>query len=213
MEVDKGCLSYLTNHSFIRNEAIESFVEENNFSIELEKFIVYCVGNIDGERIVHAIRIKGRSSSPGVTSYLIEWFNVACYPIDSFDCNSLDSVTFWVHSGVALRKNFFLFEDRMCLVKSSFIFDQKRNSYYRLFFLTDFMKINMLSNYNCPIYSSSNKISFSNKRPKKEKDDVSDTKLIKLKKSLRKVMKSCNSFGYIEKTYPRLFKELISVIN
>lgn len=213
MEIRFECLRYLTNHNFIRNSAVENFVLENNFAIEIAKHIIYCVGIIDGQRIVHVIKIIGQNNAPGVTSYLIEWFNVACTPLDEFDLSTIDSVTFWVHSGVALRKNFFLYEDRMSLLKSSFIYDSKRNSYYRLVNLSEYIVPNVHLNIQCPIYSSVSKISFPVKRTKKLATVIVDKRLSQLQKSVRKTMKSCNSFRYLEKNYPRLFEEMSKIIN
>lgn len=213
MEININCLRYLSNHSFIRNENVEDFVIENNQEIIVSRFLIYCVGIINSERYVHVIKIIGQTSTPGVTSYLIEWFNTACRPLNEFHSSLIESVQFWVHSGVALRKNFFLFEDRMSLLKSSFIFDNKRKQYYRMSNLLPYLQANYIDNTNYPIYSSPTKISFASKKSKKVKSASIDQKNLVLKKNLKKVIKSCNSFGYIENHHPRLFEEISKIIN
>jgi len=213
MEINFECVHYLTNHNFIRNTSIEAFVLENNFSIEISNHVVYCVGIVDEKRIVHVIKFLGQNNSPGVTSYFIQWYNIACYPLSELGNYEIQNVSFWVHSGVALRKNFFLFQDRMSLVKSSFIYDEKRKNYYRLANLMTYLKPQYLENISSPIYSSPIKISYPMKKNKKQSILSVDKKLVALQKSLKKTLKNCNSFQYVEKTYPRLFHEINNVIN
>lgn len=215
MEVNIVCLDYLMQHSFIRNVCFEDFVERHNFQIKLSDFICYCVGIIDNQRIVHAIRILGQSPPPGVTSYFIQWFNTATYTWDEIMNNEIEfeSTSFWVHSGVALRKNFFLFDDRMSLMKSTFIYDKHTHSYYRLACLLPFLQFDYTPSDKYPIYSSPIKIYYTIKRPKKLNKAVPNKKRSNLQKALKKVVKIHNSFHYLEKEHKRLFEEINNIIN
>jgi len=214
MDIEFDCIRYLTNHAFIRNASYENFVQDNNFFIDLPAFICYCVGIIDGERVVHTVRFIGQSQSPGVTSYFIEWFNSACFTVQELQVKvePFESLFFWIHSGVALRKNFFLFEDRMSLLKSSFIYDKKRSCFYRLIHLLPFLQPRYMDNQRFPIYSSPTKVSFNMKRIKKIEYIKTNNKLGELQKNLKKVIKNHNSFRYIEIEYPRLFEEINNII-
>lgn len=215
MEVDVDCIEYLTQHSFIRNVCFENFVERSNFQIKLSHQICYCVGIINNQRIVHTIRIIGQSPPPGVTSYFVEWFNSATYTLNELIDKEVqfDSVNFWVHSGVALRKNFFLFDDRMSLMKSTFIFDRQSHCYYRLACLLPFLQFEYMPSDKYPIYSSPVKIYFTVKRVKKATKSIPNKKRINLQKALRKVVKIHNSFHYLEKEHKRLFEEINNIIN
>jgi hypothetical protein len=216
MEIDIPSIFFLTNHTFIRNPSVDSFVAENNMDIFLSQFVVYSVGLIDSERIVHALRFLKQCQSPGVTSYLIEWYNVATFSKNELlyqPPNKFDSVTFWVHSGVALRKNFFLFQDRMSLYKSTFLYDKKREQYFRLVHLLPFLKLEQEVSICYPMYSDVNKIFLNNHRKKKNKKIQPDYNQLSLKKNLQKILKVNNSFSYIQKRHPRLFEEIIKITN
>lgn len=215
MNFEIECVEYLTNHSFIRNYSIESFVKENNFSIVLSNYIVFSVGLISQKRIVHAIKFLAQCQSPGVTSYYIEWFNNACFSNDELfhSLNQLESVKFWVHSGVALRKNFFLFEDRMSLFKSTFLFDTKKRCYYRLIHLQPYFHLDSIASICSPMYSAADKILHSGQRKKKSQRPTKNFRLSILQKNLRKVIKHCNTFNYLEESHPRLFEEVTKIIN
>lgn len=220
--IDFKHIEYLTKNSFLRNVFCSEFIQENNFRVNLSQYFCYCVGIIQGERIVNVVKILHQHRSPGVTSFLIQWYNVSCFKLDELAkmnlIEDLESVTFWVHSGVALRKNFFIYDDRMSLLKSTFIFDEKRNQYYRLHHLQPYTFNEQLHPLNSPIYSSVNKTTFAARRTNiREKYDENksneDLPIKALKKTLRGVLKEHNSFSYIETKYPRLFKEISIVIN
>lgn len=215
MSVNIECVEYLIKHSFIRNVCYEDFVERHNFQIHLSDITCYCVGIIDNQRIVHAIRIIGQSPPPGVTSYFVQWFNNATYTLSELAKvdEEFESTFFWVHSGVALRKNFFLFDDRMSLMKSTFIYDKQSNSYYRLACLLPFLHFDYMPSDKFPIYSSPVKIYFTVKRAKKSLKNIPNKKRANLQKALKKVVKIHNSFHYLEKEHKRLFEEIQNIIN
>lgn len=215
MNIDFACISYLSNQSFLRNPSVDAFVSENNFVIQLEKYIVYCVGLIENKRIVHAMRFIKQYKSPGVTSYYIEWFNVAKYTYTEllYQTPNIESTKFWVHSGVALRKNFFQFQDRMSLYKSTFLYDYKRGQYYRIIHLLPWINLDIASTVTKPMYSEVNKIFLHNHRKKKQKVPDINYNLISLKKHCQKLIANHNSFHYLEKSHPRLFEELNKIIN
>jgi hypothetical protein len=208
-------IEYLSNHSFIRNYSIENFVRENNFQIELSNYTLYSVGIIQNIRIVHMIKILGQCPSAGVTSYYIEWFNVASFSVDEliYKSEEIQSCSFWVHSGVALRKNFFLFEDRMSLFKSTFLFDPRSKCHFRLAILQPYLKINSTLNIHSPMFSSPCKIFLSGHRKNKATRPIKNYKLHSLQKNLKKVLKLNNTFSYLEQSHPRLFEEITKIIN
>jgi hypothetical protein len=223
-EINKQCIEYLSKNSFVRNYSCNEFVFEKNFEIHLHNLYCYCVGIVDKQRIVHVIKILNQKCSPGVTSYYIEWYDIACYTLEEiFEMDlelSIKSIKFWVHSGVALRKNFFLYEDRMSLLKSTFIYDRKRNLYYRLNNLLPYINQNksMTLNKNVPIFSSLQKVTYITKKTKdlnkkNNKQSNEDIQLISLQKTLKKLTSNFNSFGYLERNHLRLFKEINIIIN
>jgi|694.fasta_scaffold24604_3 hypothetical protein len=215
MNFDFQCVSYLSNQSFLRNPSVEAFVIENNMVIDIQKYVVYSVGIINNLRIVHALRFIKQYQSPGVTSYYIEWFNIASYPCSSFiyEHPPIETVKFWVHSGVALRKNFFLYQDRMNLYKSTFLYDIKRGQYYRMIYLLPYLKLDFVTHIERPMYSEVDKIFLHNHRKKKQKAASLNYNLISLRKQCLRVIHCHNSFGYLEKSHPRLFEELTKIIN
>lgn len=208
-------IEFLSNHSFIRNYSIENFVRENQFQIDISAYFLYSVGIIKNIRIVQTMKILGQCPSPGVTSYYIEWFNTASYNVEElvYKSQEIESCSFWVHSGVALRKNFFLFEDRMSLFKSTFLFDPRSKCHYRLAILQPYLKINSTLNIQSPMFSSPSKIFLSGHRKNKVARTMKNFKLHSLQKNLKKVLKQNNTFSYLEQSHPRLFEEITKIIN
>lgn len=214
MSIQTESLQYLSSHHFIRNSNFENFIHRNNGMITADKHIFYCVGLIRNIRIVHAVRLLAVSESPGITAYYIEWFNTACTPIQEINKDTMfESIRFWVHSGVALRKNFFLFEDRMSLLKSSFIFDPLENKYHRLLYLLPYIHFNTVCTDRIPIYNSLDKVYFRRKKAYDQEEKKEDRKKVLLKKSLRKLVKSHNQFNFLQREYVKLFEEIERVIN
>ena len=85
--------------------------------------------------------------------------------------------------------------------------------YYRLINLSNYLRPTFVDNMNTPVYSSVSKYSFPVKKIKKVIAESKDRKLAHLQKCLKKVMKNCNSFEYIEKNHVRLFEEINKTIN
>ena len=111
MQPIRECITFLATHQFIRNFSVESMIENNNDHFLKNNLIWYCVGTIENKRYVHCIQFLKKTPRPGITSYLIRWYNTAPFsnlPLDSIP-QRFDYTEFWFHSGVALRKNFFIF--------------------------------------------------------------------------------------------------------
>jgi hypothetical protein len=213
MNPDNERIQYLVNTSFLRNFPIDDFLKNNHYEIDLTLFICYCVGIINGKRYVHPIQMLSKTPSPGITSYEIKWWNAAstCRDTTLPNENEYDSFSFWSHSGVALRKHFFLFEDRMSLIRSTFIYDSITDRYYRLCSLLHYLYIPIVSPTGKSIFTSLTKNysyqkvakSKSNETNRKQKEDV--------RKYLKKFVKQFNHYNFLDKEYPRLFEEIIKI--
>jgi hypothetical protein len=208
-----SCIHFLANHSFIRNYNASHLFDTNVWK-DTDIFIWYCVGIIYRKRYVHCIRFLKKSPKPGITSYLIEWFNTA--PYSQLDQNEIplhfDSVQFWVHSGVALRKNLFLFQDRMSLIRSTFYFDECTKLFYRMSVLLQYLNISEEIPRQVRIFTSFNKYYYFQKRNKKRKFDENEKKRTDFLKALRKFIENHNHRHFIETNYIKLFEESQSIL-
>lgn len=210
---DPFCLSYLANHHFIRNYPLTHFLQASSRVSFFEK-IWYCIGIIDGERYVHAVRFINKTPKPGITSYYIEWFNTACYSrlsINEMPIN-FDSIHFWVHSGVALRKNFFLFEDRMSLIRSCFYYEPTTCLFYRMSSLIPYLDIPDAIPTNIKIYTSVFRFYSFQKRVKKRNYDDMSKKKSDFVRSLKKFVENHNHRHFFQLTYPKLFEQAQFII-
>lgn len=208
------CISYLRTHQFIRNFSANHLYDVRKWQ-DMSVHVWYCVGIIQGERYVHCIRFLKKSPKPGITSYCIEWFNTA--PFSHLSRHEMpthfESVRFWVHSGVALRKNFFLFEDRMSLIRSTFFYDEETKLYYRMSALLHYLEIPDEIPRQIQIYTSSNKCYCFQKRIKKRKFDEESKKKNHFVLSLKKFVENHNHRRYMELHYPKLFEEAQFIIS
>jgi len=193
---------------------VEELLPNENQNILDNNLIWYCVGIINHKRYVHCIRFLNRTPKPGITSYFIQWFNTAPFSHLHLDeiPDYFESTCFWVHSGVALRKNFFLFEDRMSLLRSTFYYDIKKQTFYRMAFLLPYLEIPEEIPTNKIIFTSSLKSYIYVKRVKKTSYNAKERQKSEFCKSLRKFFHSHNCQGYIEKSYPKLFQEVVKII-
>lgn len=203
-----ACIHYLANHHFIRNFSAAHLYDIQKWK-DVNFIIWYCVGVIEGKRYVHCIRFLKKSPKPGITSYFIEWYHTSVYS----QCKKheipshFESIRFWVHSGVALRKNFFLFEDRMSLIRSTFFFDEETKLFYRMSVLLPYLQIPEEIPKQVHIYTTLNKYYCFQKRTKKRKYDDEFKKRNELVKSLKKLIENHNHHHFIECNYPKLFEE------
>ena len=208
-------IQYLTKTNFIRNYPIDDLLRNNHYEIKLTDFICYCVGIMGGKRFVHAIKILSKTPSPGITSYEVSWWDTASYCLNDElpDEVSYESVCFWVHSGVSLRKHFFLFDDRMSLIRSSFIYDEVTDHYYRLCSLLPYVYIPIVTPTGKTIYTAPSKTYLYQKVIKKGSNELQKRRNDDVKKYLKKFVKQFNHFDFLEKDYPRLFEEVIKIVD
>lgn len=200
-------LHFLRSHTFLRNFPIDSFCSDFNYQIPINNFICYNVGLINGNKYVQSFQILSMFTT-GINSYFIRWWNTAFYEDDP-DCLS-SSCEFWIHSGISLRKNFFLFEDRFSLFRSSFLYDPKQGLFFRLFSIEKFFQSNEKIP-NSKIFSSPCKYFMYKKRPLRGKSKRNLPKK-ELGKYLNLILKDCNYQNSLEKTYPALFLEIGKVL-
>lgn len=213
MTPDNERIRYLVNTSFLRNFSIDELLKNNRYEINLTSFICYCVGIIDGKRYVHPIKIISKTPSPGITSYQIIWWNAAIFCRDNMlpDEETYERISFWSHSGVALRKHFFLFEDRMSLIRSTFIYDSITDHYYRLCSLLHYLVIPITMPTGQVIYTSLTKSYCYQKVIKKRDNELKKKQNEDVKKYLKKFVKQFNHYNFLDKEYPRLFEEVIKI--
>lgn len=197
------CIEYLKSHHFLRNYDVDPFLRRFNYQINLREHICYCVGIIDNVRIVQSICIKNKTPLTGITSYYIEWFHCQ---------NNQESIHFWVHSGVALRKHFFLFQDRMSFIRGTFVYDEEFKKYYRLSMLMPFAFISeMTPPFEFIFATPIKKYHF---KKKKNLQPVTANKTKKMLKSqLQRIVRIYNVNNYLEKECPILFHEMKNFIS
>lgn len=200
MQPDVECLKFLQSTNIMRNYDCQHFLQANNNEINIEKYMCYAIGNIEGKRIVHSFRILARSSGTKNKCYKIEWFNTAMSPTWHFN-QYFDSVSFWVHSALVLRKVFFLYEDRMSLYRSTFIYDENSGTFFRLCSILQYLIIPSLCIYNCQIYTSPNEYFYCHIRAKENNKTIKKTpQLLELQKQLKRII-SKNQNNYYLKTH------------
>lgn len=211
MEPDLDCILYLTRNSFLRNFSFERFLERHHNEIPLQNFICYTTGIADGKRVVNAFRILFQSTTSKIRSYFIEWWNTAAYDV-YFPHMKFTSIQFWVHSGMTLRKNFFLYDDRMSLFRSTFIHDVRSGNYYRLSSLNHFLQIPEKSNFREQIFSQPGKFYYFQKIRKTALKESRLPVEKEIKRLLEKITHKKNLAMYLKKSSPRLFEEIHSFI-
>jgi hypothetical protein len=210
---DPFCLSYLANHHFIRNYPLTPFTQSSSLFSFFDK-VWYCIGIIEGERYIHAVRFLNKTPKPGITSYYIEWFNTSPFSRLSIDemPSHFESVHFWVHSGVALRKNFFLFEDRMSLIRSCFYYDEGTRLFYRMSSLISYLDIPDAIPTNLKIYTTVLRFYCFQKRIKKRNYDDLSKKKSDFVRCLKKFVECHNQRHFFQLTYPKLFEQAQFII-
>lgn len=212
MVPDYFCIQFLQQNSFIRNISIDRLLDKHNNVIPLHNYICYTVGIVDSKRVVNAFQFLFESSNTKIKSYYIRWWNTAAFETISFR-TEYESIDFWVHSGMTLRKNFFLYEDRMSLLRSTFIYDPSSSYYFRLINLIDYILIPPKSNYQQQIYTSPSKFSYNykhNSTKSKENTSIEEKQIAKI---LKKLIQSRNLKMHLEKVSPSLFHEINRYIN
>lgn len=202
------CIHFLRTNVFIRNPSIDSFCARYNYQIPISNFICYNVGFINGEKHVQSFRILSNLST-GINSFYIQWWNTV-FVFQEEDIPN-ESVQFWVHSGISLRKNFFLFEDRFSLFRSSFIFDEKNKIFFRLFLIEKFFHYEK-NNIPTLIYTTPSKWFLFRPRKSNGIRKRNNHKQKELIKYLKLILRECNFQNCLETLHPSLFKEIKKIL-
>lgn len=208
---DPLCIQYLQANAFIRNIPFDRLLDRHRNIIPLNSFICYTVGIADSKRIVNAFQFLFESSNTKIKSYYIRWWNTASFSNVDFK-SEFDSIDFWVHSGMTLRKNFFLYDDRMSLFRSTFIFDPNANYYYRLINLVDYIDIPTKSNFQQQIFTSPQKYNFNFKHNKIKNKKSGESETRQITKAFTKITNSRNLKSYLEKVSPSLLQEITTFL-
>lgn len=208
---DPFCILYLQQNAFIRNISFEALLDRHNNQIPLETYMCYTVGLVDSKRVVNAFQFLYQSTNTKIKSYYIRWWNTAAHPAIHFQ-TEFESIEFWVHSGMTLRKNFFLYDDRMSLFRSTFIYDPSVSYYFRLININDYISIPLKSNYQQQIFTSPTKFNYNFKHSQTQIKIAHEIERKQIVKILGKIVGTRNLKRHIEKVSPSLFSEINSFI-
>jgi len=212
---EEECIQHLENQKYIRNDLPSHILRDHGYRFPLHQFCCYCVGIIDGEKVVECIQILFKSNTEKLSQFCLRWF----HPI-----KRNKSVIFWVNSGASLKKNFFLFTDKLNFFRSTFLYYPEMDTYFRLSSLLDYIYLpKWESKRNHPIYQTPLKFSmydppsFFKKRNSISSKQTNSTGGKKLKrehhfrKSLIKL--SSNDFDhFLHRKYPEVFHEIDRLI-
>jgi len=197
-------IHFLTNQSYCKNPNQCFILNDFGFKIPLKEFIVYCVGIINGERVVHCIRILKKKTSDKIGTIQIQWFD------PSHKTN--EYTLFWVNSNVYLKKFFFQFEDKLNFFKSSFIYYARLDQYIRLSSLLNYIYLDEENPIGIIIYKSptiyyhhKNKIIFPS-------DKLNMKRNKEIKKSLILFKKKYTIDKYFRQNFPNLFYEIDHIL-
>ena len=204
MRPSQECIDFLTNHQYLKNPPVAPLLEPNNYQINLDQYICYCVGVIQCERIVHCIRIKKKTPTEKITSLNIEWFNP--------NSPQTTKVKFWVNSGVCLKRLFFLFEDQLNFFRSTFIYSDITKKYYRLANIMNFLHLPETNPVGEKIYNSPTKSFLYKKMISSSPEKINEKRKKEVKKSLFNVLKRHNVDGFLEKNFQDVFREIEKLI-
>lgn len=210
-------IDYLTQTQFIRNIPLDDLLSRmKNNMIPLAEYLCYSVVIVDGHRLVNILRFLKQTPPNGVLSFYIQWYMVKNYLSDEYlqDAQNIEfeDISFWVHSGVALRKKFFYAEDRMSFLRSTFMYDHESDSLYRLSCIWPWVSLQIEIPFGCAIFNQPGISYRYTKKTNKINPHKNDRKENELKKHCKRLLKSHNYYSYLEKKYPILYKELIRII-
>lgn len=201
-----SCIERLEYANSVRNPPDHIFQTNYPNFPSISNFICYIVGQVKGTRIAHSIRILQKlPTDDTLTTFHLQWFNY----FDEKD----EPIQFWVHSGVTLRKFFFMHEDKLSFLRASFIYDEKSNQFFRLSNIFQYLYVEETNPKNSPIYRSPSKyyiyvrtkfISMEEKTKKRKKEFIS---------SLKKTIRKHNGDNFVEMYFPKLFQEYNSLIS
>lgn len=201
---EQECIDYLTSHTYLKNFSPHNILEDHNYKLPISNFICYCVGIIDGERVVQCIRILEKIPSEKITTMKIQWY--------MWKNHMWESVCFWVNSGVCLKKQFFLFQDKLNFFRSTYIYYPEMQIYHRLSYFLDYLDIKEVNPCGETIYNSTSKMHLYKHVIVKTPQKVFEKRKKEIKKGLTIFMKK-NVDHYLQTHYPNLFHEIKSVLD
>lgn len=207
MNPNKNHIDLLLKQHFIRNNGNEFILRRYNFCIPLHEIICYNVGFLNGKKHIQTFCIL-EGYTTGISSFKIRWWNTI---FSDEETPITDFVEFWVHSGISLRKNFFLFEDRFSLFRSSFFFCEQENVFVRLSSIEKYLFFPEIIPYQ-KIFSSPTKIFYSHNLTFRKKTKRNKQKS-PLKGYLKKILVDCNYQNTLEKKFPSFLVELHKILN
>jgi hypothetical protein len=206
VEPDDECIEFLTTHSYLKNFPPHNLLEDHKYKLPLSHFICYCVGIIDQRRVVQCIRILQKIPSDKITTMKVEWYG------RKNNDGTWEKTQFWVNSGVCLKKQFFLFQDKLNFFRSTYIYYPEMQKYYRLssfFYYMDVKECNPLGEqiYNSPMKSHTFKNAVV-----KCCEKIEERRKREIKKGLMTIMRR-NIDNYLENQYPNLFREIVNILD
>jgi hypothetical protein len=196
----RECIRFLTNHQYLKNPPLSSFLESCNYNIQLDNYICYCVGVIDYQRIINCIRITKKTPTEKITTMHIEWFN----PQSPYS----EKIEFWVNSGVCLKRLFFLYEDQLNFFRSTFIYSETTNQYYRLANLLNFIQLPEINPTGEKIYNSPMKKYIYKKMITSNPEKINEKRKKEVRKSFMNILKRHNMDGFVEKNFKSMYVEI-----
>lgn len=217
MDPDNQIINKLINSNSLKNFCSFNFLERHNFKINLNDFICYTIGNSNGRKYVNCFKFLGQNCTYKLKNYYIKWWNTGTF--ETIDNDTIfESIEFWIHSGMTLRKNFFNYDDRMSLFRTTFIYDSLNQTFFRLSYINCYLFIPELDNFKSIIFSKPQKYYINDKNKLKNKKIISHHKpknlqLIEIQKKLRVII-SNKSYRYLLKSqHNKLFDEIQNFIN
>lgn len=201
----------------IKNQCPYDFLQRHNLRINLVDFVCYTIGNYQGEKYINCFKFLGESCCYKLRNYYIRWWNNATF--ESINNNTIfSSVDFWVHSGMTLRKNFFNYDDRMSLYRTTFIYDENSDSFFRLSYISSYLVIPSIDLNQTKVYKSIDKYNYIEKRKKNKRQDIlsqniKNPQILEIQKKLSKIINNKIYKFIIKKQNTKLFEEITNFIN
>lgn len=207
MEPSVLLINLLLSKNYVKNLSTYNFLERNNYKIEINNYICYCVGIANNKKQIHCFQILGANSNNKLRNLKIKWWNI------SYLKPQFDYVEFWVYSNLSLKKNFFLYEDRMSLFRSTFIYDEVSESFFRLSSLSSYLHFPEMFEVNDFIFISPDENYFSKNKNICNKQEQKNPIFNEIEKKLTKLIENQIYKNYIKKNHKKLFDELNMFIN
>lgn len=214
---DVDCIHFLINNSYHKNPDSSFILQDFNLKIPISEFIIYCVGFINDYRKVQCIRILQKKPSDKITTMKIEWFDPS-YNYKDKSLNGVNQpypnkVTFWVNSGVCLKKFFFLYEDKLNLFRSAFIYYSRMDQYMRLSSIYEYLDIPQLNPIGETVYNAPLRFFIYKKKIVLSEEQMINRKRKKFKKYISQIKKNFSVDRFYRENYQNLFNAIDVIIN